>query len=77
MSSGVEFDEDKLKYAPRSAGGFSGGGGYTPGAENQSRMARWLMAKGIVKSPSAANAVLITLVAINIVVTFIVITYFL
>ena len=78
-SSGVEFDEDKLKYAPRSS---ASGGSYTPlnryGSPNtEPKMVQWLMKKGIVKSPATAQIVLITLVIINIIITFVVIKYFL
>ncbi|MEK7642068.1 MAG: hypothetical protein AAB365_03730 [Patescibacteria group bacterium] len=83
MSSGVEFDEDKLKYTPRPVAG----GGFQPnqyafsaqqgGGGNEPRMVRWLMKKGIVKSPNTAQVVLIGLVVINIIITVVVISYFL
>lgn len=78
-SSGVEFDEDKLKYAPRTA---SSGRSYAPMNQygtpsTDPRMVRWLIRKGIVKSPAAAQVILITLVIINLVITFVVIKYFL
>lgn len=80
MSSGVEFDEDALKYAPRpnmhtSSGSYSVNQYGTPSTEP--RMVQWLMKKGIVKSPATAQVVLIALVVVNIVVTFIIIKYFL
>lgn len=78
-SSGVEFDEDKLKYAPRAT---ASGGVYTPlnqygTPSTDPRMVRWMIKKGIVKSPAAAQMILITLVIINLIITFIVIKYFL
>ena len=84
MSSEVQFDDDQLKYAHRpvagggnSGGGFAGGG-YVPGeGGNQPRMVRWLMKKGIVKSPAMAQGFLIGLVIINIIITYVVITFFL
>jgi hypothetical protein len=83
MSSGVEFDEDSLKYAPRRP---AAGGGFQPspygipgqqGGGNQPGMVAWLMRKGIVKSPAVGQVILIGLVVVNIVVTIIVIMYFL
>ena len=84
MSSGVEFDEDQLKYAPRrAAGGSFGlsntgpGGGYVPGGSTEPKMIQWMMRKGIVKSPRMAQGILFGLVIINLVVTYIVIVYYL
>ncbi len=75
MSSGVEFDEDSLKYtALRKSAGFS----VVPGqSDNQPRMVRWLMNKGIVKSPAVGQVLLFVIIAINIIITFIVIKFFL
>ncbi len=83
MSSGVEFDEDSLKYArrPVATGGFQSGQQYSfpgqPVGGNEPKMVQWLMRKGIVKSPNAAQAILIGLVIVNIIITFVVIKYFL
>ena len=83
MASGVEFDEDSFRYgaarpgAPRS--GASGGpafGGFNS-SQNQPAMVRFLMNHGIVKSPAGAQGVLVGLIAVNIVITIIVIKYFL
>lgn len=80
-SSGVEFDEDKLKYASRPSPTASGGSSYpynqygTPSTEP--RMVQWLMNKGIVKSPKVGQAVLFSVVIINIIITFIVVRSFL
>lgn len=83
MSSGVQFDEDALKYSrPRPAvGGVSGG--YSPMSQfagpsgNEPRMVQWLMKKGIVKSPNAGQFILVGIVIVNIIIMFIVIKYFL
>jgi hypothetical protein len=78
MSSGVEFDEDQLKYAPRPntpAGSYSMNQYGSPNTDP--KMVQWLMKKGIVKSPAMAQAVLIGLVVVNIIITFIVIKFFL
>ena len=86
MSSGVEFDEDSFGYGAKrfpssKIGGVGAGlpGNYSANssAENQPAMVRWLMRKGIVKSPNAAQAILIAIVVINIIITFIVVKYFL
>jgi hypothetical protein len=85
MSTGVEFDEDKISYgAPRqqtySAPPASGGFGGQPGAminHNDPKMVQWLMRKGIVKSPAAAQTLLILVVIINIALTYYIITSFL
>jgi hypothetical protein len=82
MSSGVEFDEDNLKYARRpTAGGFQQGQPSAfPGQQmggNEPRMVQWLMSKGIVKSSNSAQIVLVGLVVVNIIITFAVIRYFL
>lgn len=79
MSNGVEFDEDKYglggqmsaqqRFASPSPGMTHSGGG--------SKMAQWLIKKGIVKSDTGAQVVLIIIVVINIVITYFVINYFL
>jgi hypothetical protein len=78
MSSGVEFDEDKISYGvkPRYSG-VPQAGGFSYGQAEQPGMAGWLMRKGIAKTPGAAQGILIVLVIINIVITYFVITYFL
>lgn len=77
MSNGVEFEEDKYglggqmnaqqRFVPGQSGGTSA---------SSSKMARWLINKGIVKSDSGAQIMLIVIVIINIIVTFFVIKYF-
>jgi hypothetical protein len=72
MSNGVEFDVDSSsRYAPRP--------GTTPGnfspTGNEPKMVKWLMKKGIVKSPRVGQAVLIAVVIVNIIITIAVIKY--
>lgn len=78
MSSNVEFETDKIAYPTRSrvSSGFVGNSN-SFGANNEPKMVRWLMKKGIVKSPAAAQVVLITMVIINLIITYIIIKYFL
>ncbi len=84
MSSGVEFDEDRINYgAPQSerrnapssfAGSPTSGGANSFG--RQPKMIQWLMDKGIAKSPNMAQMILIGMVIFNLVVTFIVLKFF-
>ncbi|OHA16625.1 MAG: hypothetical protein A3C79_01735 [Candidatus Taylorbacteria bacterium RIFCSPHIGHO2_02_FULL_45_28] len=80
MSSGVEFDEDKASYGGRppyaKQGSSFSGGNFSSGSSRQPKMVAWLMRKGIVKSPAAAQVVLIAVVVVNLVITYYVITYF-
>jgi hypothetical protein len=82
MTTGVEFEEDKLSYGnpsrsrPSGAPTFSGYHQTIP-ADNEPRMIRWLMKKGIVKSTHMAQGLLVALVIINIIITYVVIKYFL
>lgn len=75
MSNGVEFDEDKYGLAgqtsaqQRFAGPQSG--------RVNSKMAQWLITKGIVKTETGAQAVLLVVVILNIIITYFVIQYFL
>ncbi len=81
MSSGVEFDVDKAEYETRSparpytpgpgnSGTFSGGG-------NEPKMVKWLMKKGVIKSAGAGQAILVGLVLVNLLITYVVVAYFL
>ena len=80
MASGVEFDEDKITYGtPRPSSGGMGnnaGGGYS-GGQSQKGMIGWLIRHGWVRSENTAQAFLIGVVTMNIIITFIVVTYFL
>ena len=80
MSNGVEFDEDKFSFnkpvsrpgvqQPTNYGGSMSGGSVPP-------LAQWMISKHIVKSAAAAQGVLIGLVVVNIIITFVVIRFFL
>lgn len=78
MSTGVEFEEDKIDYGvPRSS---SGQNNYSmkPGFNNgQSKMSQWLMDHGIAGTPVVAQGILIGLVIVNIVITYVVVKYIL
>ena len=78
MSNGVEFDSDSgSRYAPRpgSTLGTTVPSNFSP-TGNEPKMVRWLMKKGIIKSPRAGQAILIAVVIVNIIVTILVINYF-
>ncbi|MFA6601907.1 MAG: hypothetical protein WCT02_03545 [Candidatus Paceibacterota bacterium] len=90
MSSGVEFEEDSFgsttrrpvaqsPYSsppnfPSQPGGSQMYGG---GNQNVPGLAGWLMRHGVAKSSSSAQTILIGIVVANIIITFIVIKYFL
>ncbi len=88
MASGVEFDEDGTNFGvkpPSSAGqasnSFSPSNSYTqqryPNTGSQSGMTAFLMRHGLAKSPKKAQTYLVILVIANIIITFVVIKYFL
>jgi hypothetical protein len=87
MSSGVEFDEDSFSYSakPRVPGSVQGsqpndyGGvpGYNTSNSNPHGMAGFLIRHGLAKSNNSAQIVLVAVVVLNIIITFIVIRYFL
>lgn len=87
-SSGVEFDEDNISYgaprqqqtysAPQTRGSF--GGPSQPGVminRNDPKMVQWLMKHGFAKSPGAAQGILISLIILNALITYFVISYIL
>lgn len=79
MSSGVEFDEDKISYGkPRVTGSSVPGMAHMQGfsTAEQRGMAGWLMKKGWAKSPATAQTILIVIVVLNAILTFIIINYF-
>ncbi|MEI6304769.1 MAG: hypothetical protein WCP09_01990 [Candidatus Taylorbacteria bacterium] len=85
MSSGVEFDEEGSSYARPNVSRNNNVGRpnsnfdapqYTP-TGNEPAMVRWLLRHGYVKTPAAANIVLLVLVGLNVVVTYFVVTNFL
>lgn len=80
-SSGVEFDTDSASYGmPRhsSGGGNLGGGQWNPGMNrNDSKMVQWLIRHGFAKTSGAAQGILVTLMIINFIITYFVISYFL
>ena len=75
MSSGIEFDEDKFNYSSKPQPGNTGGvtmQGRYPQRE-AGGIVGWLIRKGWAKSETSANAILLVVVVINIVVTVLVV----
>lgn len=74
--SNVEFEVDKMQYGtkPQASSGYVNAGA-TSIQGNEPKMIRWLMKKGIVKSPAAGQTILVVLIIINFVITYAVITY--
>ena len=67
MTTGVEFEEDKLSYGdkPRvGTPGAAGGGGPTG---NEPKMVQWLMRHGLAKSANSAQMILIGVFIVNII----------
>lgn len=80
MSSGVEFEEDKMGYAVKrqqfsnSQPTFVGGVGIN---NSDPKMIQWLMRKGIVKSSGAGQVVLIVILLLNVIITYFIIKFLL
>lgn len=76
MSSGIEFEEDKFNYSskpqPNVSQPFSG----QMSSVESAGMAGWLVRKGWAKSPQSAQIIMIGLVIVNIIVTILVVLYF-
>lgn len=72
--SNVEFEVDKMQYGTKP--GASSNNSFRS-SNNDSKMISWLMKKGIVKSPEIGHLFLIVLIIVNIVITFVVVKYFL
>ena len=73
----IEFDEDKYGLKPN-AGNSSGtlNTVYSPApAKKQPSMIAWLIKHGLAKSTNSANAILLVIVAINIVISIIIIRF--
>ena len=82
MASGVEFEEDKFTFGKPAGNTVSApsgmpnlGYGRPQLPSNTPKMAQWLMKHGI-KSSASAQAILIALVIFNIIVTFVVVKFF-
>lgn len=79
---GIEFDEDKNSYsAPGQAFAPQNAAMFSPQAlahyAEPKGMAGWLVKHGIARGPQAAHIIMIGVVALNLFITFLVITYFL
>ena len=83
MVTGVEFDEDKFNFGPRpgapKAAGASASSGYghVVSASRVPAFSQWLIDRGIVKSPGAAQGVLIAIVVVNLVAMYLIIHFLL
>lgn len=75
MSSGIEFETDMNSYRRPTAPGSGMPGGMGGGNEGRG-MTGWLMRKGIVKSPNGAQVILVGVVIANVIIMYVVITYF-
>jgi len=73
MSNGVEFEEDKYGLSTNRPSNFSP----VSGGSVSSKMVQWLIDKGIVKSESAAQGLLLGIVILNVIITIVVIKYLL
>lgn len=82
MVTGVEFDEDKFSYAPRPS---KPGMAPAPASYNNlqyassrpSGMAGWLMSHGWAKSEKSAQGIMVGIMAVNFIIMYVVIKYFL
>lgn len=91
MSEGVEFDEDQFGMKPRPnyggqpgtsrpgmPGGMQNSGYQVPSsARNEPKMVQFLMRHGLAKSPVAAQVILVVIIAINIIITYVVVKFLL
>ena len=80
MSSGVEFEGDNMQYSKKTGtpGGAGSGSFGNPGMNGgQPKMVRWLLKKGIVKNPGAAQGILVAVIIMNIIITYLIISYIL
>ena len=73
MPTGVEFEEDSFGRAQRPGSPGSSGRNSMGGRG----MSGWLVRKGIVKSSGGAQGVLVVIIIICLVVTFVMVKYFL
>jgi|GEM_PF-1006960 len=78
MSSGVQFDEDKFNYSVKPQPNFAGSNGQQHSSSSSATgLSGWLIKKGWVKSESAAQVVLFVVMGVNIVITIVIIKFFL
>lgn len=75
MAQNVEFEEDSFSYAKPQASGSAGGLGQS--LDGEPSMVRFLVRNGLVKTVRAGHRILVAIVIINIIITFIVISYLL
>jgi hypothetical protein len=83
MSNGVEFDEDNFSYRPvrqQTAPGVAPGPALyvrPQYASQASGMTGWLISHGWAKSKGAAQGIMIGIVVVNIIITYIMVRFFL
>jgi len=78
MSSEVQFDEDKFNYSVKPQPNFAGTKSQQYSSPSNVRgLSGWLIKKGWVKSESAAQVVLFVVMGVNIVITIVIIKFFL
>ena len=88
MASGVEFDEDSFastgarrpgtsNYTNNFSTGNAGFQGFNAPNSNDPAMVQWLMKHGFAKSRKAAEGVLIGVIAVNMLIMFVTIKFFL
>jgi len=86
MSSNVEFEEDSFgksftgassPYKQPTVGGYAPQAGYGYGGGEVTGFAGWLMRHGLTKSPEGAQKFQVGIIIINIIITAIVVIFFL
>jgi len=82
MSSGIEFEEDGFAKNYPQARSSQSVSSYSVNQSNYSGgevkgMAGWLMRHGLAKSPQGAQLYLVGLVIVNLIITFVAISYLL
>jgi len=83
MAGGVEFEEDNFGKKPASSPGFSSNTphfsnyGQPAVSSNVPKMIQWLMRKGVVKSESAGQWILVVIILLNFAIAYFVYKIFL
>jgi hypothetical protein len=76
MATGVEFDEDKMKYRRSAGGGQMPGSSGSYGDVPEKGLTAWLLRHHIASSPKAAQGILIAIAIIDVIIMYVVIKYF-
>jgi len=77
MVQGVEFDEEKSRYArpPSVPGKPAFSEQDYSNINNEPKMVRWLMRHGYAKSPTIANVILLIVVVLIVAVSYFIVTF--